>query len=129
MRRSFYERPALFFGVVFFGFIALSFVVAVGPAIEIQAKHKPLPGSQPMTPQELRGFDVYITVFVPTTPNPTSGFMLFVPEADVRILKMSVEDAVKTIFSGGMLGPARMEYRSAPLQHMGPAREGELPSA
>ncbi|MCB1047551.1 MAG: DUF502 domain-containing protein [Calditrichaeota bacterium] len=72
---------------------------------------------------------VYITVFVPTTPNPTSGFMLFVPEADVRILKMSVEDAVKTIFSGGMLGPARMEYRSAPLQHMGPAREGELPSA
>ena len=62
MRRSFYERPALFFGVVFFGFIALSFVVAVGPAIEIQAKHKPLPGSQPMTPQELRGFDVYSLV-------------------------------------------------------------------
>lgn len=54
----------------------------------------------------------YVTVFVPTTPNPTSGFMLFVPEADVRYVNLGVEEAVKTVFSGGMLGPERLEFRT-----------------
>lgn len=46
-----------------------------------------------------------INVFVPTTPNPTSGFYLLVPEEDATVLQMSVEDAFKLIVSGGMVTP------------------------
>ena len=46
-----------------------------------------------------------LTVFVPTTPNPTSGFLLFVPENDVIILKMSVENAAKLVISAGLVVP------------------------
>lgn len=42
-----------------------------------------------------------ISVFVPTTPNPTSGFLLFVPRNEVTHLNISVEDALKLIISGG----------------------------
>ena len=44
-----------------------------------------------------------INLFVPTTPNPTSGFYLLVPEEDVIDLNMSVEDAFKLLISGGMV--------------------------
>lgn len=46
-----------------------------------------------------------INVFLPTTPNPTSGFYLLVPEKDVIPLKISVEDAFKLIISGGLATP------------------------
>ncbi|MBH98799.1 MAG: hypothetical protein CMM56_10175 [Rhodospirillaceae bacterium] len=46
-----------------------------------------------------------VTVFLPTTPNPTSGFMLFVPEKDVVELDMSVENALKMIISLGVVVP------------------------
>ena len=46
-----------------------------------------------------------VTVFLPTTPNPTSGFMLFVPRSHVTELHMSVEEAVKTIISLGVIVP------------------------
>ena len=42
-----------------------------------------------------------INVFLPTTPNPTSGFLLFVPKKDTIPLSMSVEDAIKLVISGG----------------------------
>lgn len=45
------------------------------------------------------------SVFVPTVPNPTSGFLLFVPRAAIRPLTMSVEDAAKTVFSIGLVTP------------------------
>ncbi len=44
-----------------------------------------------------------LNIFVPTTPNPTSGFYLLVPEDDVTYLQMGVEDAFKLIISGGIL--------------------------
>ncbi len=47
----------------------------------------------------------YIHVFLPTTPNPTSGFMLFVNEKDVRPSGMSIEEGLKTLISGGMIAP------------------------
>ena len=47
-----------------------------------------------------------ISVFLPTTPNPTSGFLLFVPERDVIYLEMSVEDAAKLVISAGLVYPA-----------------------
>lgn len=46
-----------------------------------------------------------ISVFLPTTPNPTSGFLLFVPRSDVIILDMSVEDAAKMVISAGLVSP------------------------
>lgn len=46
-----------------------------------------------------------ISVFLPTTPNPTSGFLLFVPEEDVVVLDMTVEDAAKLIISAGLVVP------------------------
>lgn len=45
-------------------------------------------------------------VFVPTTPNPTGGYMIFVPEDDVKQLDVSVGDAMKMIVSGGAVVPA-----------------------
>jgi len=45
------------------------------------------------------------TVFLPTTPNPTSGFLLFVPQRDVTLLDMTVEDAAKLVISAGLVYP------------------------
>ena len=46
-----------------------------------------------------------INVFLPTTPNPTSGYLLFVPKKDTISLSMSVEDAMKLVISGGAVTP------------------------
>ncbi|RMF86711.1 MAG: DUF502 domain-containing protein [Nitrospirae bacterium] len=45
----------------------------------------------------------HLTVFLPTTPNPTSGFLLVVPEAAVRPLELSVEEAMKVVISAGLV--------------------------
>ena len=54
--------------------------------------------------QHLRGD--YLSLYVPTTPNPTSGFFLMVPRADVIALAMSVDEALKYIISMGVVAPA-----------------------
>ena len=46
-----------------------------------------------------------VSVFLPTTPNPTSGFLLFVPKDDMHILDMSVEQAAKLVISAGLVAP------------------------
>ena len=46
-----------------------------------------------------------IAVFLPTTPNPTSGFLLFLPRTQVTPLEMSVESGIKMVISGGLLEP------------------------
>ncbi|KEJ94727.1 DUF502 domain-containing protein [Pseudosulfitobacter pseudonitzschiae] len=46
-----------------------------------------------------------MSVFLPTTPNPTSGFLLFVPPEEVMELEMSVEDAAKLVISAGLVYP------------------------
>ncbi len=46
-----------------------------------------------------------INIFLPTTPNPTSGFLLFVPKKDLIRLNMSVEEAIKMVISGGIVTP------------------------
>jgi uncharacterized membrane protein len=47
----------------------------------------------------------HINLFVPTTPNPTSGFYIMIPETDVINLDMSVEEAFSLIISGGIISP------------------------
>ncbi len=60
-----------------------------------------------------------INVFVPTTPNPTSGYLLFVPEADLKFLEMSVEEAVKLVVSAGIISPP------SPLEKAKQAKKGK----
>ncbi len=50
--------------------------------------------------------ETMISVFLPTTPNPTSGFLLFVPKRDLKFLDMSVEEGVKLVISAGMIWPS-----------------------
>jgi uncharacterized membrane protein len=47
----------------------------------------------------------YLSLYVPTTPNPTSGFFLMVPRADVVVLSMSVDEALKYVISMGVVAP------------------------
>lgn len=46
-----------------------------------------------------------VNIFLPTTPNPTSGFLLFLPKEDVIVLNMSVEEGIKLVISGGIMVP------------------------
>jgi uncharacterized membrane protein len=54
-------------------------------------------------------------VFVATTPNPTTGFLIIYPEEGVTFTDISVEDGIKMIVSGGMLAPKSYAERSGPL--------------
>lgn len=54
---------------------------------------------------QARTGETVITVFLPTTPNPTSGYMLFVPRDDATVLDMSVEEALKLVVSLGVVVP------------------------
>lgn len=56
-----------------------------------------------------------VPVFIPTTPNPTSGFLLLVPEDDVIALDLSVDEAIKVIISGGLISPPSRDLPEAPL--------------
>jgi uncharacterized membrane protein len=51
------------------------------------------------------GTPTMLSIFVPTTPNPTSGWYAVVPESDVINLSISIEDAFKVLLSGGIVGP------------------------
>ncbi|HOQ16417.1 MAG TPA: DUF502 domain-containing protein [Defluviitaleaceae bacterium] len=59
------------------------------------------------SPSEVKNLkqESLVNVFIPTTPNPTSGFLLMVKEEDIYKLNMSVEEAIKFIVSGGILSP------------------------
>jgi uncharacterized membrane protein len=46
-----------------------------------------------------------VNVFLPTTPNPTSGFLLFVPHDEIQNLSMTVEEGIKMVVSGGIVTP------------------------
>lgn len=56
-------------------------------------------GFQKLLPNDL------VTVYVPTTPNPTSGFMLYVPKKEIKDLNMRVDDAFKLVISTGIVTP------------------------
>ncbi|MCL4683746.1 DUF502 domain-containing protein [Myxococcota bacterium] len=65
--------------------------------------------------------ELVISCFVPTTPNPTSGFFLLVPERELQTLDMSVEDAFKLIMSAGLVAPERKPGQAANLPPAVPA--------
>jgi uncharacterized membrane protein len=49
--------------------------------------------------------DDVVNVFLPTTPNPTSGYLLFIPKKELVILDMTVEEGIKMVVSGGIVTP------------------------
>jgi len=57
--------------------------------------------------------DDMVNIFLPTTPNPTSGFLLFVPRKDCITLHMTVEEGVKLVISGGIVSPPDIDRRPA----------------
>ena len=57
----------------------------------------------------------FVSVYVPTTPNPTSGFFLMLPRSDVIELAMSVDDALKYIISMGVVAPGAPASAPEPL--------------
>ena len=58
-------------------------------------------GFKKMLPRDM------VTLYVPTTPNPTSGFMVYVPKKDIKELNIPVEDALKMILSMGIVEPSK----------------------
>jgi uncharacterized membrane protein len=58
----------------------------------------------------------YLSVYVPTTPNPTSGFFLMLPRADVIALTMSVDEALKYVISMGVVAPPVHGTPAAPVE-------------
>lgn len=58
-----------------------------------------------------------VAIYVPTTPNPTSGYLMYVPRQDIILLDMSVEDGLKLVISGGLVVPVE--------KGMAPERDGE----
>lgn len=65
----------------------------------------PVPGEKPK-----------VAVFIATTPNPTSGWLLFVSESDLIPLDMSVEEGMKVVVSGGMINPEEYSQPDEPKQ-------------
>ncbi len=87
------ERKGLFGRVVLLewprqGMYAIGFVTSEGQG-EVQAK----------TPEHV------VNVFIPTTPNPTSGYLVLAPRESLINLEMSVEDGLRLVISGGVTGP------------------------
>ncbi len=72
-----------------------------------------------------------VSVFLPTTPNPTSGFLLFVPRGDVIILEMSIEEAAKLVISAGLVTPpteAEIAAGKRPAQQQSAAGRRRTPA-
>ena len=78
-------------------------------------------------PDKLKGSlpqdDDYISVYVPTTPNPTGGYYIMVKKSDVRELDMSVDQALKYVISLGMVMPDDLPVKSLPAQK--PSKDGD----
>jgi len=70
----------------------------------------------PKSFNEITGEEL-ITVFVPTTPNPTSGFILFIPKDEVKKMDLDVEDALKLVMSLGVITPESIPKTSHEIEH------------
>lgn len=75
------------------------------------------------------GVEEMVSVFLPTTPNPTSGFLLFVPKKDVIKLDMPVEDGAKLVISAGLVVPDYQEKLAQLANEAEQAPQLEAPEA
>jgi uncharacterized membrane protein len=67
--------------------------------------------------------DELINIYVPTTPNPTSGYLVFVPRRETVLLSMTVEEGIKFVISGGIVAPPP---RPSPPAQPAPAEPAEI---
>ena len=66
--------------------------------------------------------DEVVNVFLPTTPNPTSGYLLFLPRRELVVLSMTVEEGIKMVVSGGIVTPKdNRPAHQRGLKKVGPA--------
>lgn len=86
--------------------------------------------SEQGTVQRRKGKEL-IAVFVPTTPNPTSGYLIYLPPEDITEIDMPVEEAMKLIVSGGAYLPSRHGWRPGDefLDETGSPQPDTLPDA
>ena len=80
------------------GLWAIAFVTGIAVTEPATASHSPIAAGQMPA-------DKMVSVFIPTTPNPTSGWYSVVSESDIVNLSISVEEAFKVLLSGGIVGP------------------------
>ena len=76
---------------------------------------------------KVHGDDEVLSCFLPTTPNPTSGFLLFVPRSELTILEMGTEDAAKMIISAGLVAPEYQKKTAALAKTVGAATARKAP--
>ncbi|TVP80093.1 MAG: DUF502 domain-containing protein [Puniceicoccaceae bacterium] len=67
-------------------------------------------------PQQVTGQHI-VNIFVPTTPNPTSGFLLMLPEEDVTRLQMTIAEGMKLVISGGAVVPDPKTGQPLPIEN------------
>jgi uncharacterized membrane protein len=75
--------------------------------------------------EKIGGGNPLITVFMPNGPNPTTGFIVFVPASEVIPLDLAVEDAAKLIVSAGLVGPDQQQEQLRKLAKSKPLPEEE----
>ena len=80
----------------------------------------------PEVRQAVGGAEPLVAVFIPTTPNPTSGFLVMVPRADVRELEMSVPDGMQYLISLGVVAPGEISG-AFPADEPAPSRYNARP--
>jgi uncharacterized membrane protein len=68
--------------------------------------------------EKIGGGNPLITVFMPNGPNPTTGFIVFVPASEVIALDLAVEDAAKLIVSAGLVGPDQQQEQLRKLARL-----------
>lgn len=75
--------------------------------------------------EKVEGEDI-VSVFLPTTPNPTSGYLLFLPRKDVQVLNMTIEDGAKLVISAGLVMPEqRAKELAGQIKHKAAEHEAE----
>jgi len=74
------------------------------------------------SPESGRGMEKVLHVFVPTVPNPTSGYIFLVPESQVYRLNITVEEGLKLVLSLGMIHPDQYQLKTSPAPSLESAR-------
>jgi uncharacterized membrane protein len=68
-------------------------------------------GDPPLEVKDKLGKGDLLTVFMPNAPNPTTGFVMFMPAKDVIMLDMAIDDAAKLVISAGLVAPAQSKLK------------------
>jgi uncharacterized membrane protein len=76
--------------------------------------------------QEVTGRELQ-AVFVPTTPNPTSGYLVYLPPEEITVVDLTVEDAMKLIVSAGAYLPSLRDHQEADEPRLEPAERAHVP--